>query len=780
MNKRKIVSAILCVLCSIAYQVTAQDFASVLSEKLAAFYKVNIPVKLHLFFNQPEYALGDTAWFSASFLTAHNYHGIGGRMIINMDLADDNGKITAQQKIEVVNGFGHSYLAFPATLRPGMYTVVAYNDWMKNYDSSLFFYKKIALAQNVAKATKATRPFTLFPEGGNLVADVQNKIVVRGAAGSEITIRDQTGKQKANCRIDSAGFGVLFLTPSAEDEYTANDNAGRKVKLSKPQTDKVALMVTVPERTKPLRVIMQIAEGTELLRDNFNVVLSNHDVIQYSASVRFDAKGVSVISIPQQDLLPGISRLTVFRNEQHVAAERLIFVSPSSEPQVEILFDKDVYQPREKVTVALRPRKGSANAVDSKLSCTVTATDVFTQPDRTNLLKETLYLRGDLPVDPTFDITTSDTNLDNYLITETWRRFSWDEVLVNPRKNTIPFARELFLAGKVKRINSNKPFADSTLIAFFLPQNNQTYFEYLQPDGGFDLPLSFDFYKSESVFYKVVYRNREVDDVVVELSPRADYSSLAVNRSGSDGSLTHYGEFHKKKSEIGRAYNMTPNFKSSVNGNKLIEELFVPDFSVRLSDYLLFPTMEETLKEVVPALERRVRQGKSVVRLVRSDLARMPDHDPIYFIDGVLTDNSDYFLSLNPKDVSTIKIINTVAKLQKLGPVGMHGVVLVETLIHNNAVNVPAPQSGFNAIGLNESGMIAPVSKVPAFRRRVPYLASNIYWNPELQTSKGTVTFSFYAPDNAGVFTLQASGITSDGEPVSGEKSFMVRFSAPE
>jgi hypothetical protein len=781
MNIKKISLIVLLIFSILPYEGSSQDFTSVLSEKLTTFYRINVPVKLHLFFNQPEYAPGDTAWFSASYLTAHNYRGIGGRMIINMDLVDEKGKIVTHQKIGVHNGFGHSQLPFSPTLKAGIYTVVAYNDWMKNYDSSFFFYKKIAIAHR-SNGPHAIKTIKVFPEGGSLIAGVQNKVVVTGNPGAEISLRNRGGWPETRCRVDSAGFGVLYITPSSDEEYSVSDNTGRKTKLMRAVNDKVALMVTVPERTKPIRVVMQITEGAPTLRDNFDIVLSNHDIIEYSARVRFDSRNVSVITIPQENLLPGISRLTIFRNQQHVAAERLIFVPPVSEPQVKISLDKEVYQPREKVTVTIRATNSSGVAVDSKLSCTVTAGDTFTKSGRENSLSEMLYLRGDLPVGQAMNMINTNSNvLDNYLITETWRRFSWEDVLYGAKKKTIPFARELFLTGKVKRINNNKPFPDSTLIAFFLPHNNQTYFEYLDAEGSFDLPLSFDFFNVEDVFYKVVTRNREVGDVVVELPSRGNYGRLINLSQQTDQRPTRYSEFKKRKNEIDRAYNTSRNFKSSVNNNRSIEELFTADFSVNLRDYLLFPTMEETLREVVPALERRVKQGKSVVRMIRSELGAVPDHDPIYFIDGVLTDNTEYFLSLNPKDVSTIKIINTLEKLQKLGPVGINGVVLVETLIANNADNVPVASASFKATGLNQELTFSQGRNTSAGRTRIPKLATALYWNPEIATSgQREFTFSFFTPDNTGLFTIQVSGITSEGEPVFAEKSFETGFNPPK
>ncbi len=85
----------------------------------------------------------------------------------------------------------------------------------------------------------------------------------------------------------------------------------------------------------------------------------------------------------------------------------------------------------------------------------------------------------------------------------------------------------------------------------------------------------------------------------------------------------------------------------------------------------------------------RWHNGKSVVRVWIDDIDKMGTDDPVYVIDGVMTDDTDYFMSLKPENVSTIKVVCTMEKLRVFGAVGRNGVVLVETKLLDNAKNVP-------------------------------------------------------------------------------------------
>jgi hypothetical protein len=211
--------------------------------------------------------------------------------------------------------------------------------------------------------------------------------------------------------------------------------------------------------------------------------------------------------------------------------------------------------------------------------------------------------------------------------------------------------------------------------------------------------------------------------------------------------------------------------------NALIEEeIFGADLTINLDDYLLFPTMSETLREIVPMLQHRKHRNRDVVRLFFDDENVFADGEPLYIIDGVITDNTTYFLNLKPAEVATIKVIHRASKLRTFGAVGKNGIVLVETKLPNNSLAVPRSEYTFAFQGLNE---VAPFHQLNPIVKpgRVPDLRSTLYWRPNEKTpASGEASISFHASDDTGNFRIRVEGFTEDGRPFSGTETFTVSF----
>ena len=115
------------------------DVISLLRERWRVFNRSYRRVKLDLFFNQPKYSPGDTALVRTWYLTAANQKPVEGRQIVYLDLMDQQGVRVLRNQLMIVNGFASNELVIPKSLSPGIYLLVAYSDWMKNLDPSLFF-----------------------------------------------------------------------------------------------------------------------------------------------------------------------------------------------------------------------------------------------------------------------------------------------------------------------------------------------------------------------------------------------------------------------------------------------------------------------------------------------------------------------------------------------------------------------------------------------------------------------------------------------------------------
>src|SRR5690606_5784640 len=189
-------------------------------------------------------------------------------------------------------------------------------------------------------------------------------------------------------------------------------------------------------------------------------------------------------------------------------------------------------------------------------------------------------------------------------------------------------------------------------------------------------------------------------------------------------------------------------------GALMEEEVSGADIVVNFDDYFLFPTMAETLREIVPSLQYRKQRGRDVVRLFFEDRRRFAEEEPLYVIDGVVTDNTAYFLNLKPNDVASVRIINSAPKLHMLGAIGTNGIILVETKVPENTSRVPRSRSVFRLLGLNEASS-RHKEEFAARPPRVPDLRTNLYWNPRiLSDSTGDIVIPVYSSDVPGEYRI--------------------------
>jgi hypothetical protein len=285
----------------------------------------------------------------------------------------------------------------------------------------------------------------------------------------------------------------------------------------------------------------------------------------------------------------------------------------------------------------------------------------------------------------------------------------------------------------------------------------------------------FDFY-NEDVVHFIAESKKGVLLTDVEIMPEDITFPAELDRWTVTDSPNSYVEFMRKRQLISAAFDHSKPqiLTKQVWLNERIENAVSGvDVTFTLSDYILLPTMHETLHEIILAVKSR--ENKNIVRVWLEDEKREGRADPLYVIDGVLTNDTKYFLSLNPADVVTIKLINTTRKLEVIGGVARNGVILVDTRIPGHELRIPRRENVFPVTGLTTT-KIKPSVQERKMSLREPDLRANLYWNPDIKVINGVATLTFNCADNTGKFRVVAEGLTTDGQVLAQSHSFTVTF----
>lgn len=190
--------------------------------------------------------------------------------------------------------------------------------------------------------------------------------------------------------------------------------------------------------------------------------------------------------------------------------------------------------------------------------------------------------------------------------------------------------------------------------------------------------------------------------------------------------------------------------------------------------------MIELIREIIPSLQHRKLGGKTTVRVLLSEASIRPIGDPLYVIDGIMTKNTDYFLSMNPSDILTLKIVKDISKLRRFGAMGKNGMVLVQT----KKLDLQKLKSGSTTLPV--TGLSRPVNfKAQSHANdtnegiRLPDFRSTVYWNPSVKTiTAGKASFSFYTTDDTGPLIIKILGMTADGRPFNAFTKVQVNFNS--
>ena len=124
--------------------------------------------------------------------------------------------------------------------------------------------------------------------------------------------------------------------------------------------------------------------------------------------------------------------------------------------------------------------------------------------------------------------------------------------------------------------------------------------------------------------------------------------------------------------------------------------------------------------------------------------------DPLYIIDGLMTRNTAYFLSLKPEQLLFIKILNNPNKLTQLGKLGENAVIFVESK-KGDLYKPIEKENIFPVTGLSRSREFFEADHSDAGAGdRIPDLRSTLFWKPVLETKSGAAEFNFFASDDIG------------------------------
>jgi hypothetical protein len=437
--------------------------------------------KVYLQFDKKAYNPGERIWYKAYLFTGFDPSPFSKNFYA--ELYDAGGKLILRNVSPISQSIATGNFDLPVSFEGTRIHIRAYTTWMLNFDTSFVYTKDLRVigsaADSSVHANAAPVRLSFFPEGGDLVAGIENNIAFKAddAFGQPHKISgilyEQSGKAVLNFNSIHNGMGKFLLVPEKQDVFYSiwKDEKGAEHRMDLPVVKTSGIVLRVMNSNQ--RLIFSIARPAESQTNQQVIVIAhmNQQMI-YKAIVNLKDVTMSGGNIPVQQLPTGILQVTVFDMNQSPLAERVCFINNHNYSFAGTL----------KTSSKSLKRRGR-NVVDIEVPDTLKAnlaiaiTDAEVDGNRPwddNIITR-LLLTGDLHgyvKDPYYyfrnDSDSLSQQLDLVMLTHGWRRFKWED-LAKGKTPVIkyPIQNYLSLNAEVLGIVSSRIANDESINVIF-------------------------------------------------------------------------------------------------------------------------------------------------------------------------------------------------------------------------------------------------------------------------------------------------------------------------
>ncbi|WP_341837039.1 MG2 domain-containing protein [Chitinophaga pollutisoli] len=486
--------------------------------------------KVYLHLDKDYYAAGETIWFSG-YVTLNNLPAIGARNLY-AELRDAKGAIVQKELLLIYDGGAAGEFTLPESTKPGLYQLRAYTAWMLNFDTTFMFFKNIQVFDpKTGKAGDVAAPkeysVQFFPEGGDLITNVSSAVAFKAidengypikVAGA---VRDSKGKQVALIETLHDGMGSFELKPEPGESYKAviTNAGGTEKSFNLPAVKPSGIALKVYNRGSRIFYLTGFNE-LDASQNEMLLIAQMHNQVIYKADLNVGEGKVSGL-IPAQNLPSGIMQLTVFDQKGTPLSERIVYVKGVTDSLEFFLDPQELNKgPRQRTELVLQV----PDSMRGRISASITDADqVAFDPNANNIVSHT-FLTSDLRGyvhNPYyyFRDTSAQTAqaLDLVMMTNGWRRFSWQEILQDKYPAIkYPYEQGVTITGKAMTPARQPLQAGNVNFLIKIPRDSTQSFMFAEVKPGGTFSLNNLIFGDTAWLYVSGQRDKGNREVVVE------------------------------------------------------------------------------------------------------------------------------------------------------------------------------------------------------------------------------------------------------------------------
>ena len=799
--KAKVLLAILFLACS-GFYLSDNNPVEDIVVGIEKYFQSNYQEKVFVQTDADLYYSGENLWFSLRLLDARNHTPSKLSKVVHLKLFNEEGVELHHNKVLIDNGFGNSDILLSDTLSSGVYQIHAYTEWMKNFSQEFFFKKKIQVINKQievhAEIDRDTElDVSFFPEGGSFINGKLNKVGFKvinskglGVDISGVLLNDKD-EVVDSIRTYKYGMGSFVLEPaknrSYRIEFISNNNS---YKFNLPNSVYEGIKMTI-NTTAPSKVSVELEVTKGYLKQLKKVLLVSHcrGNINYAAEGK--ATSNSIIDIPRSKLSDGINQITIFDQDGNPLLERLIFVRPKSEQNIQLEKLNTIYKQRTKVELDLK------SLIQEEANVTVSVHDRKSIDDGN--IRNYLLLKSDLKghiENPEYYFQENDSALvavDNLMLTQGWVRFNWAHIKNNHEETKMYSAEDIgpIFRGKLINKSTNKPVTDTLIVLSELGENPNYLFNRVNANEEFIFNLHKIYGRDQ--LYVNVYDQDSIDQF--ELVPYSKFNRF--NHEFKEPILIDHSSINQYVPDKLKEKRILDNFRiynpeTSVYWKPTIkEEIFrvgqsleSPDYSVNPEEYIELNNLEEVVKEIVPGTTIRKVKGKTKIFVyeyeplasAQRDIAPFNKKPATVFLNGVPIFNEEVLF--NQLEWSNIKNIDVYIGQYDIADHKFYGFISITTkdiYTKNSMLAYATNVIQYEGLTVNKEFYSPKYDVSDPYADRTPDFRHLLYWKPNLKIKANeTSSVSFYTSDVQGEFYITIEGISKSGKPIVADEKISV------
>ncbi|RPA70030.1 Plug domain-containing protein [Cyclobacteriaceae bacterium YHN15] len=816
-----------------------QNSSEKISRQVEQYHETFPWEKIYLHTDKPHYTLNDTIWIKAYGLLERGSElpKATPSVPLYVDLIDVTNKKSVEQIIvKLDQGLGQADIVLPADIKPGIYTLRAQTQWMRNFGKEAFFHKDIwigELNEVMFPVKQPDQSFTLgfYPEGGSLVYGLTSKIGFKATGedglGTEVIGYLLNSKKDTILRFESShlGMGSFSFKPTPDEQYTTLVKSSETAWESKdfPEIMEDGILLKIDPISSEEEVSLQIHHNLDAPPENIYLVGISKGKTVYQNVLNLEDKP-TIITLAKDKFYPGITQFTLFDLDKGPLAERLVYFHPFAQGNARFTTDQEVYKPKDMVKMEIEVLDEFGVPVEGDFSLSVTdAFQVNHQPHSTNIVSHfqlNSELKGQIEqpfyyFDP--ENENAEKHLDNLVLTQGWRRFTWDILSASHKEPGYPFEKGLSISGTVSALGkrNNEELQLLTMVVSSLYDMPQVLEGSTDEFGKFNFE-NLNFQDSVGIFLQAFTeqekksgetRQIKFNEVKFHTLERPEISDRLVTDIPIPEKFRDHEDYLV---EVGKARDIMQQFVLSqevelaevtVKGSRsdrLVDPRTIQYGDTPESQLIVTPEMyyKQNIYQLIqgrfPGVEVKgdvFNYANLPTVLMRNGVISGPDSgSPViggasFFVDGVPV-NPYTAANLLVIDIERVDVLISLSRTAMFGEQGKGGVINILTKRGNpSGINfVSDPRLGLGNAALLTKGyapqreFYTPPQKAdPGAPIAIDY-RSTIFWQPRLTTGEdGKAWVEFLLTDGNPEVLVDLQGLSALGEPIRVVYNFKVQ-----